>query len=185
MRKSGTLYIILEIVTILSNIIIGVSILTLIAYQAQEHLELNKSFIGSIILAIGVTEMVEFLSLKMLGKLRNIPNAVVAGLSMILGVLIMAIDMELETTCVVWGICNIVFLVTKVVDAGLNLIHQPFLNIITIILCVIETIFSIFLIANSSDIQVLNHHIVFIGIALLVRAFILVIEFVIHRYQKF
>ena len=68
MRKSGTLYIILEIVTILSNIIIGVSILTLIAYQAQEHLELNKSFIGSIVLAIGVTEMVEFLSLKMLGK---------------------------------------------------------------------------------------------------------------------
>ena len=52
MRKSGTLYIILEIVTILSNIIIGVSILTLIAYQAQEHLELNKSFIGSIILAL-------------------------------------------------------------------------------------------------------------------------------------
>ena len=70
MRKSGTLHIILEIVTILSNIIIGVSVLTFIAYQHQENLDLNKSFIGSVVLAIGVTEMVEFLSLKTLATLE-------------------------------------------------------------------------------------------------------------------
>ena len=87
MRKSGTLHIILEIVTILINIIIGVSVLTFIAYQHQENLDLNKSFIGSVVLAIGVTEMVEFLSLKTLAKYRNIPNAVVAGLSMITGII--------------------------------------------------------------------------------------------------
>ena len=182
MRKSGTLYIILEIVTILSNIIIGVSILTLIAYQAQEHLELNKSFIGSIILAIGVTEMVEFLSLKMLGKLRNIPNAVVAGLSMILGVLIMAIDMELETTCVVWGICAIVFQVIKIGNAGYNILKQPFLNTVIIILCATEAIFCIFL--NARTVLALDHHLIFIGISLLIEAFILIVEFIIHRYQR-
>ncbi len=180
LRKQNRLHIALELVTIFSFIVIGVTILTFMYYDV----EMSKSYLGSLVLAIGVTELVSFLSLRDLAKLRNIPNAVTALLQMILGVILMVIDVELPIVCIVWGICNIVFLVTKVVDAGLNLIHQPFLNIIIIILCIIETIFSIFLIAKSSDIQVLNHHIVFIGIALLVRAFILVIEFVIHRYQK-
>ena len=182
MRKSGTLHIILEIVTILSNIIIGVTILTFIAYQYQEGLELNKSFVGSIVLAIGVTEMVEFLSLKTLGKLRNIPNAIVAGLSMILGVLIMTIDMELSTTCIVWGICSIAFQVVKIANAGYNILKQPFLNTVIIILCVTEAIFSIFLIAKT--VNALEHHLTFIGISLLVEAFILIVEFIIHRYQN-
>ena len=129
MRKSGTLHIILEIVTILSNIIIGVTILTFLNYQ---DIELNKSFVGSIVLAIGVTELVEFLSLKILGKLRNIPNAVVAVISMVLGIVIMAVDMELETTCVVWGICAIVFQVIKIANAAYNILKQPFLNTVII-----------------------------------------------------
>ena len=178
MRKSGTLHIILEIVTILSNIIIGVTILTFLSYP---DIELNKSFIGSIVLAIGATEMVEFLSLKMLGKLRNIPNAIVAGLSMVLGVLIMAIDMELATTCVIWGICSIDFQVVKIANAGYNILKQPFLNIVIIILCVTEAIFSVFLI--TKNVEALDHHFIFIGISLLVEAFILIIEFIIHRYQ--
>ncbi len=182
MRKSGTLHIILEIVTIISNIIIGVTILTFIAYQYQEGLELNKSFVGSIVLAIGVTEMVEFLSLKMLGKLRNIPNAIVAGLSMILGVLIMTIDMELSTTCIVWGICSIAFQAIKIGNAGYNILKQPFLNTVIIILCVTEAIFSIFLIAKT--VNTLEHHLTFIGISLLIEAFILIVEFIIHRYQN-
>ena len=182
MRKSGTLHIILEIVTILSNIIIGVSVLTFIAYQHQESLDLNKSFIGSVVLAIGVTEMVEFLSLKTLAKLRNIPNAVVALLSMITGVLIMAIEMELETACIVWAICAMVFQVVKIVNAGFNVLKQPFLNIVIIILCVTEIIFCIFLLAKT--VEALNHHFIFIGVSLLVEAFILIVEFIIHRYQN-
>lgn len=178
MRKSGTLHIILEIVTILSNIIIGVTILTFLNYK---EIDLNKSFIGSIVLAIGATEMVEFLSLKMLGKLRNIPNAIVAGLSMVLGVLIMTIDMELTTTCIVWGICSIAFQAVKIGNAGYNILKQPFLNTVIIILCVTEAIFSIFLIART--VEALDHHLVFIGISLLVEAFILIVEFIIHRYQ--
>ena len=182
MRKSGTLHIILEIVTILSNIIIGVSVLTFIAYQHQESLDLNKSFIGSVVLAIGVTEMVEFLSLKTLAKLRNIPNAVVAALSMIAGIVIMAVEMELATACIVWAICAIVFQVIKIANAGINVLKQPFLNIVIIILCVTEIIFCIFLLAKT--VEALDHHFIFIGISLLVEAFILIVEFMIHRYQK-
>lgn len=180
LRKQNRLHIALELVTIFSFIVIGVTILTFMYYDV----EMSKSYLGSLILAIGVTELVSFLSMRDLAKLRNIPNAITAVLQMVLGVILMVIDIDLPIACVVWGICNIVFLVTKVIDAGFNLIHQPLLNIIIIILCIIETFFSVFLIANSADIQALNHHIVFIGIALLIRAVLLVIEFVIHRYQK-
>jgi len=180
LRKQNRLHIALELVTIFSFIVIGITILTFMYYDV----EMSKSYLGSLVLAIGVTELVSFLSMKDLVKLRNIPNGITAVLQMILGVILMVINVELPTACIIWGICNIVFLVTKVVDAGFNLIHQPFLNIILVILCIIETIFSIFLIANSADIQALNHHIVFVGVSLLIRSFILVIEFVIHRYQK-
>lgn len=180
LRKQNRLHIALELVTIFSFIVIGVTILTFMYYDV----EMSKSYLGSLVLAIGVTELVSFLSMRDLVKLRNIPNAVTALLQMVLGVILMVIDTDLPTACIVWGICNIVFLVTKVIDAGFNLIHQPLLNIIVIILCIIETIFSVFLIANSTNIQALNHHIVFIGVALLIRAVLLVIEFVIHRYQK-
>ena len=180
LRKQNRLHIALELVTIFSFIVIGITILTFMYYDV----EMSKSYLGSLVLAIGVTELVSFLSMKDLVKLRNIPNGITAVLQMILGVILMVINVELPTACIIWGICNIVFLVTKVVDAGFNLIHQPFLNIILVILSIIETIFSIFLIANSADIQALNHHIVFVGVSLLIRSFILVIEFVIHRYQK-
>ena len=180
LRKQNRLHIALELVTIFSFIVIGVTILTFMYYDV----ELSKSYLGSLVLAIGVTELVSFMSMKDLIKLRNIPNGVTAVLQMILGVILMVIDVALPIACIIWAICNIVFLVAKVIDAGFNLIHQPFLNIIVIILCIIETIFAIFLLANSTDIQALNHHIVFVGISLLIRAFIHVIEFVIHRYQK-
>jgi len=180
LRRTGRLHVTLEIITIFSFIVIGVTTLTFMYYEV----EASKSYIGSLILAIGVTELVGFLSLRDLVKLRNITNATVAVLSMILGGLLLALDIDLPTTCIVWTICNIVFLVGKVIDAGINILRQPFLNIIVIILCMVETVFSIILLANSASVPALNHLIVYIGVAICIKAFILVIEFVIHRYQK-
>lgn len=180
LRKQNRLHIALELVTIFSFIVIGVTMLTFMSYE----LEISKSYVGSLVLAIGVTELVDFLSMRDLVKLRNIPNCVTSVLTMILGVLLLLLDIDLPTTCIVWCICNLVFLVAKVVDAGLNILHQPFLNIIVIILCIIETIFTIFLLANSANVKVLTNFINYIGIALCIKAVILIIEFVIHRYQK-
>ena len=67
-------------------------------------------------------------------------------------------------------------------NAGINILKQPFLNVVIIILCVTEAIFAIFLIANT--VEALDHHFIFIGISLLIEAFILLVEFLIHRYQK-
>ena len=99
LRKQNRLHIALELVTIFSFIVIGVTILTFMYYDV----EMSKSYLGSLVLAIGVTELVSFLSLRDLAKLRNIPNAVTALLQMILGVILMVIDLELPTVCVVWG----------------------------------------------------------------------------------
>lgn len=180
LRKQNRLHIALELVTIFSFIVIGITMLTFMSYE----LEISKSYVGSLVLAIGVTELVDFLSMRDLVKLRNIPNCVTSVLTMILGVLLLLLDIDLPTTCIVWCICNLVFLVAKVVDAGLNILHQPFLNIIVIILCIIEAIFTIFLLANSANVKVLTNFINYIGIALCIKAVILIIEFVIHRYQK-
>ena len=68
MRKTGRLLILLEIVTILSYIIIGVTVLTFLNQGVEPH----KSYIGSIVLAVGVTEVVEFLAMRDLVKLKNI-----------------------------------------------------------------------------------------------------------------
>lgn len=178
MRRAGTLYIILELVTILSNIVIGITILTFL-YQG---VEVHNSYLGSIVLAIGATELVGFISLKDLVKLKNIPLAVSAVLEIVLGFLFLFLKIELETLCIVWGICNIALLIVKIVNAGFNLLRQPFLNIVMVILCIIEIIFSIFIIVRTT--RSLNAHLTFLGIAILIEAVILVIEFTIHRYQK-
>ena len=180
LRKQNRLHIALEIVTIFSFIVIGVTMLT---FMSQE-VEISKSYVGSLVLAIGVTELVSFLSMKDLVKLRNIPNAVVAFLSMVLGVILLVLNIDLATTCIVWSIANLAFLVGKVIDSGFNILRQPFLNIIVIILCIVETIFTIFLLANPASERALNNQINYIGIALCIKSAILIIEFIIHRYQK-
>ena len=95
MRKTETLHIILELVTILSNIVIGVTILTFL----WQKVEASKSYIGSIILAIGTTELVEFFSLSDLAKRRDIPNAIVAIASMIFGFTLLFLRIDLKMTC--------------------------------------------------------------------------------------
>ena len=180
MKKTNTLHIILELVTIFSYIFIGITVLTFVSYPDVDiH---NKSFIGSIILAIGTSELVQFLSLNYLRKLRNIPNSVAAVATMILGFLVMVLPIELKTVCVVWGICWICFQIIKIVNASYNVMKQPFLNIFIIILSVVGIVYSIILIANNTT--ALINHFTFIGVYLLIEAFILIVEFIIHRYQK-
>ena len=178
MRKTETLHIILEIVTILSNIVIGVTILTFM-FQGVVP---DKSYIGSIILAIGATEMVDFLALRDLTKRRNIPNAIVAGVSMVFGFVLLFLRIDLKMTCILWGAFSIAFQIAKISNAGFNLLKEPFHNGVIIILCIIELILSIFLIVKTE--HSLNTHLIFVGISLLVESLMLIIEFVIHRYQK-
>lgn len=178
MKRTNSLYIALEIVTILSNIVIGVTILTFL----MQGVNADKSYIGSIILAIGATEMVEFLSMKELTKRRNVLQAVVAGLTMVFGIVVLSLRVELNVLCLIIGIVSICFQVVKVINAAINLLRQPFLRSFVIILCILETVFAIFLIVRNT--AVLNNYLLYLGVSLLVVAFLLIVEFVIHRYQK-
>ena len=180
MKKTNTLHIILEVVTFLSFIFIGVTILTFLAYpDVDSH---NKSFIGSIVFAMGTTELVQYLSLNYLGRRRNILYCIAAGVAMILGIVFMALRVELNTICIIWAIGAIAIEIVKIVNAGFNLMKQPFFNTVAIILSIVGIIYCIFLMINKSS--SLIAFFTFIGIALLIKAFVLIIEFFIHRYQK-
>ena len=137
MKKANYLHIVLELVTIFSYIVIGVTIETFVGHDVEL---LNKSFIGSIILAIGVIQMVEYLSMKELAKLRNVPYIIVAVASMIFGIVILAVDMTLPLACVLWGSFAIGFQIIRIINSSINLQRQPFLNSFIIILCIIEII---------------------------------------------
>ena len=178
MRKTETLRIILELVTILSNIVIGVTVLTFII----QRIEADKSYIGSIILAIGATEMVDFLSMRDLVKRRNILNAVVAGISMAFGLTLLFLKIDINMTCILWGSVNIGLQVVKIINAAFNMLRQPLLNSGKIILSILISIFSIFLIVKTTG--SLQPYLILVGIALLVEATMLMAEFIIHRYQK-
>lgn len=182
MRRTGKLRIFLEIITIFSYIVIGITILTFLNYKDTDVIDVNKSYIGSIILAISVTEIVEFLSLKDIVKIKNIPNIIAAVLGIALSIVIFNLKKDITVVCIVWGICSIVLQIIKIANAGINLLRQPFLNGFLIVLRIIEIIYSAFLIAKTID--SLNWHLMYLGVALLVQAFLLIVEFMIHRYQK-
>lgn len=178
MKRSNTLRVILELVTILSHIVIGVTIITFLMQEVQP----DKSYIGSIILALGVTEIVEYISLKDLAKRRNVLNAVIAGLTTVFGIVVLSLRVDLSIICLIWAIVSICLSVGKIANAGINLLHQPFLLSFIIILAILNIIFSAFLIAGRDP--YLPVYLAVFGISILVKAFLLIVEFVIHRYQQ-
>ena len=91
-------------------------------------------------------------------------------------------NLDTKFICILWGSLSIAFAITKIVTAAINMTHQPLLNTVITILSIIEIVFSILLIIRTLD--SLHEHMVFIGIALIVEAVTLLIEFLIHRYQR-
>ena len=178
MRKTETFHIVLELIAILSNIVIGVTVLTFIIQDVAA----SKLYIGAIVLAVGATQMIQFLSLKDLARRRNIVSALVAGSSMVFGLTLMFLPVDIKLTCILWGAFSIAFQVGKIFNSAFTLLRQPFHNGIMIILCIIEIIFDIFLIVKAPSF--VYAHLIFIGVSLLIEAFVLVVEFTIHRYQK-
>ena len=65
---------------------------------------------------------------------------------------------------------------------GINMSHQPLLNGVRAIIAITEIVFSILLIIRTVD--SLYVHMMVVGIALVVEAVTLFIEFLIHRYQR-
>ena len=178
MRRTSFLNILLEIVVVLGYIVIGVTCLTYIMQRAN----VDRFFIGSIVGAIGILQFAGFFTLKFAVKLKSIQSAVAALAMVALGIVFIVVDMETDTTCILLGAFNIGMNIVSITTSSINLNRQPLLNSARIIIAISSIVFSIILIVRRN--VFFETFMTFVGIALLVEAFVLFIEFIIHRYQN-
>ena len=178
MKRRSVLRYILELIVILGYLVLGVTIFTFIFQKVP----FDKIFIGALILAIGVLEFTDFVTWKYAMKMRNIQFFVGSVVSMALGVVLMLVKMDAKTLCYFWGWFSIFFSVVKISSGSINLVYQPLISSVRIILGITRIVFSILLLARN--VNALNPFILFVGVSLAIEAVILFIEFMIHRYQR-
>lgn len=178
MRKSNFYNILLELIVLFGHLIIGVTIVTFIL----QHEPINRVFIGLILTAMGMIEITEFFTYKITTKLKSVQNLIAAMITVILGIVIIIVKIDTKTLCIILGISCIAFALTRIVTSILNLLRIPLINGVRIILNVTNIVLSIFLIVIKIDFLV--GYTTYIGIALLIESAILLVEFLIHRYQN-
>ena len=178
MKKPNVFQIILELIVILGFIVVGVTVLTFLI----QHVAVDRICIGLIAMAVGIFGLAEYFTLKFAIRIRSIANVIASAAMIVVGVLFVVLKFEIKNLCVVLGILSIGCSVARITTSVLNLLRQPLLNGVRIILNIILIIFSIFLIVKTVDF--LNNFLMFLGIAFLIEAGTLFVEFLIHRYQN-
>lgn len=179
MMKRNALHILLELIVDIGFLVLGVTILTFLG----QGIPFPFSTIGPLVLAVGVLEVADFFTWKFATRRRSIQSLVAAILSVALGIFfIIGHNIDTKVLCIIWGIASVVFSVAKIATGVMNLSYQPLINGVKIILSITEVVFSILLIIQQQ--HAIQHHMLFLGIALLVEAVTLFVEFVIHRYQS-
>lgn len=178
MKRANILHLLLEILVIVGNLILGVTVLT---YMMQ-GIPLTRFFIGVIVFAIGLFELTDFFTLKYAIKMRSIQSMIAAVIEIALGIVFMAVRMDSKLVCILWGSISIATSIIIIVTAGLNVSSQTLINVVKIIIEIIEIVFCILLIVRTLD--SLGEHMIFTGIALIVEAVTLLIEFFMNRYQR-
>ena len=178
MKRVNVLNIILELVVILGYIVIGMTCLTYIFQRANA----DRYFIGSIVGAIGVMQFASFFTLKYAVKLKNIQSAVAALVMVALGIVFIVVNLDEALACILLGSFNIGLNLVSISASSINMSRQPLLCSARIIIDIISIVFSIFLIVKKAPF--FYTYMTFVGIALLVEALALLIEFIIHRYQN-
>lgn len=178
MKKRNALQILLEIIVILGNLIIGITILT---YLFLGY-EVNTVLMGLIAIAMGVINVTEFVSLKFLTKIKSIQILTGAILSISTGITFLTTGMGLKTAALVWGYFSMTLIIARMISSVSNFLKQPLLNGVRIIISIVSTVFAINLVI--SDVAFLPTYYTYVGITLLVQFAILLVEFIIHRYQN-
>lgn len=177
MKRNNILRYSLELIVILGYLVMGITVLTYIF----QSVPMDHVFIGFVILATGVIAFTEYFTWKYVVRIKTIQSAVAALAMVALGIVFIVLDMDANLFCIIFGICSIAYAVTQIITAAILLTRQPLLNGIKIIISITEIVFSIFLIIRT--VNSLYAHMTFICISLLVEAIVLLIEFMVHRYQ--
>ena len=177
MKRNNILRYVLELIVILGYLVMGISVFTYII----QSVPMDHVFIGFIVLASSVIAFTEYFTWKFVVRVKTIQIAIAALAMIALGIVFIVVEMDPAVFCIVFGICSIAFGVTQIITSAILLSRQPLLNGIKIILAMTAIVFSIFLIIRT--VNILYSYMTFICISLLVEAIVLLIEFMVHRYQ--
>ena len=178
MKRANVLNITLELIVIVGYIVIGMPCLTYIF----QHATPDRFFIGSIVGALGILQFASYFTQKYAVRLKSIQSAVAALVLVALGIVFIVVSIEHPLTSILVGSFSIGLSVVGISSSVLNMNRQPLLNSASIIIYIIGIVFSIILIVRKES--YFYTFITFVGIALLVAAVVLLIEFIIHRYQS-
>ena len=179
MTRRNALHYILELIVVFGFLVLGITILTMLSQGSS----IDRIVIGALVLSIGVIQIADYFTWKFAMRRRSIPAFVAAILSVVLGAVLMIIhNMDTKLMCYIWGPCIIAFALARIATAAVNMTYQPLINAVKIISAITEIVFSILLIIRTLD--GIHPYMWFLGIALCVEAFVLFIEFIIHRYQR-
>lgn len=178
MKRNNVLRYILELIVILGNLVIGVAILTYIF----QGVPMDRVFLGSLLLTIGVIGFTEFFTWRYVTRVRSIQSLVASIAKVGLGASFIIFNFDNNLICILIGACSIAFALIRIVTATLNITRQPLLNGVRTVISITEIVFAIILIIRTQD--YLRAYMTFVGIALAIEAFVLLIEFMVHRYQR-
>jgi len=176
MKRNTFFRTLIEIIVILGFITIGV---TAITYVIQPDAIIDKTFISLIIIAVGACGLLAYLSLTSLGKLKNIPSVVAALLNVALGIVLLLLNIDLSLTCIIWGIASIGIQAVKITNSVFGITEKTLTNGIKIIVCLVEIAFCVILIIRKKP--AINGHVIYMGIALFIEAFLSFISLIMHR----
>ena len=178
MKRANYLRYTLELIVILGYLVTSVTILT----YSFLAIPMDHIFIGSILLALGVIEFTDFFTWRYQTRIKSIQSLVMAVAIVAMGAIFIFVEMDIKLLCILFGALSIGSALAKIATGALNLTRQPLLNTIKIIIAIIEIVFSILLIIRTTN--SLHAHMTFIGISLAVLTFTLLVEFIVHRYQR-
>ena len=178
MKKPSALQIVLELIVILGSLIIGTTILVCHFLESP----ISRTLIGLIIIAIGAIGVIEYLTLKIEIKLKSVQSLITYLLTIALGIILLFIDVSGETVCIIWGIFTIIFALVRIVSSFMHILKQPLLHIVRLISQTTAVVFAIILIVKT--ISFAHTFFIFTGILLLIEGVVLLIEFIIHRFQN-
>lgn len=178
MKRVNVLNIILELIVVFGYIVIGMTCLTYIF----QHASADRFIIGAIVGAVGILQFASYFTHKFVVRVKSIQSAVGALVMVALGIVFIVVDIEPDLACILVGAFCIGINIISITTSAITLTNQPLYNSARMIIDIISIVFSIFLIVKGEP--YFYTYMTFVGIALLVIAVVLLIEFIIHRYQN-
>ena len=178
MNRINVWHIFLESIVILGNIIVGMTLLTYVF----QHASIIKMFVGSIMIGVAFIQICDYFTMKFAIRHLSLHRLIFAFVFAGLGVSLIAIKMDIDIVCVIFGASNIALALVNLISSSINLSRQPLLNGVNLIINICTIVFSIFIIVNMTGFLV--GYVTFLGIVTLIVAFMQIIEFIIHRYQN-